>query len=75
MGVSLAGGEEEEGHETAADRWGLMWDPEEGPVWGNIGDTEGGKQEDVWTQLLREGVSGITTERDGENSCYTCLST
>lgn len=70
MGVSLAGADEEEGQETAVDRWGLMWDPEEGPVWGNIGDTEGRKQEDVWTQLLREGVSGITTDRDGENSCY-----
>lgn len=76
MGVSLAGADQEE--EAAAGRWGLVWDPEEGPVWGNMGDTEGQKQEDEWTQLLREGVSGITTDSDGEDvlfvSHYRCLS-
>nr|XP_033488511.1 matrix metalloproteinase-17b [Epinephelus lanceolatus]XP_033488512.1 matrix metalloproteinase-17b [Epinephelus lanceolatus]XP_033488513.1 matrix metalloproteinase-17b [Epinephelus lanceolatus] len=64
MGVSLAGVNQEE-DATAAGRWGLIWDPEEGPVWGNMGDTEEEKQEDTWTQLLREGVSGITTDSDG----------
>lgn len=64
-GVSLGGGEEEE--EPAGGRWGLLWDPEEGPVWGHIGDAEGDEQEDVWTQLLRQGVSGITTGGDGED--------
>ncbi len=54
--------EEEEG------RWGLVWDPEEGPVWGSIGGAEEEKQDDTWTQLLREGVGGITTDRDGEDT-------
>ncbi|XP_074503794.1 matrix metalloproteinase-17b [Sebastes fasciatus] len=62
MGVSVAGDDEEE---AAAGRWGLVWDPEEGPMWGNVGDAEEEKQEDTWTQLLREGVSGITTDSDG----------
>ncbi|XP_037636435.1 matrix metalloproteinase-17b [Sebastes umbrosus] len=61
MGVNVAGDEEE----AAAGRWGLVWDPEEGPMWGNVGDAEEEKQEDTWTQLLREGVSGITTDSDG----------
>lgn len=71
MGVSLAGVNQEE-DATAAGRWGLIWDPEEGPVWGNMGDTEEDKQEDTWTQLLREGVSGITTDSDGEDSTHVC---
>ncbi|XP_059202610.1 matrix metalloproteinase-17b [Centropristis striata] len=62
MGAALSGADEEE---EAAGRWGLVWDPEEGPVWGNMGDYEVEKQEDNWTQLLREGVSGITTDSDG----------
>lgn len=71
MGVSLAGADEEEGEqETAAERWGLTWDPEEGPVWGNIGHSVGEEQEDIWTQLLRGGVTGITTDRDGEDTSY-----
>lgn len=60
----------------AAERWGLVWDPEEGPVWGNIGGTEEQKQEDTWTQLLKEGVNGITTDRDGgdrNNVFYYCF--
>ncbi|CAB1337238.1 unnamed protein product, partial [Coregonus sp. 'balchen'] len=52
------GGEEEQG---------MMWDPEEGPVWGDIGEGEAGGEEeesDTWTELIRGGVNGITTERD-----------
>ncbi|KAE8278185.1 Matrix metalloproteinase-17 [Larimichthys crocea] len=68
MGVNLAGAdkvEEEKEREATAERWGLVWDPVEGPVWGNMGGTEEEKQEDTWTKLLREGVSGITTDSDG----------
>lgn len=62
MGADPAWAEEEE----AASRWGLMWDPEDGPVWGSVGGFEAGQQaEDTWTQLLEGGVSGITTDRDG----------
>ncbi|XP_035525629.1 matrix metalloproteinase-17b [Morone saxatilis] len=73
MGVSLFGADEEEKEEeeeeeeekAAAGRWGLLWDPEEGPVWGKVGVSEKEKREDAWTQLLRDGVSGITTDSDG----------
>lgn len=75
MGVSLV----EEGHDddnedvdAAAGRWGLVWDPEDGPVWGNIGGIGEEKQEDTWTQLLREGVNGIITDRDGGDRNYVC---
>lgn len=71
MGLSLAGAnddvEKEEEAKGTAGRWGLGWDPEEGPVWGEMGDAEKAEQGDTWTQLLREGVSGITTHSDGEN--------
>ncbi|XP_068571447.1 matrix metalloproteinase-17b [Cebidichthys violaceus] len=63
MGVSLAAADEDD--EAITGRWGLIWDPEQGPVWGDMGDAEEKKQEDNWTQLLREGVSGITTDNDG----------
>ncbi|XP_070994182.1 matrix metalloproteinase-17-like [Oncorhynchus clarkii lewisi] len=57
------GGEEEEVEQ------GLMWDPKEGPVWGEIGEGEagGGEEEEsnTWADLIRGGVNGITTERDG----------
>ncbi|KAM6999657.1 matrix metalloproteinase-17b [Tautogolabrus adspersus] len=69
MGLSLAGAgadaDDDEVDESAAVRWGLVWDPLEGPLWGNMGAAEEDQQEDVWTQLLRDGVSGITTESDG----------
>ena len=55
--------------EAAAERWGLVWEPEEGPVWGNMANAEEEKQEDDWTQLLREGVSGITTDSEGVYRC------
>ncbi|XP_071314320.1 matrix metalloproteinase-17b isoform X2 [Trachinotus anak] len=65
MGVSFAGEDDDDDEqEEATTRWGLVWDPEEGPVWGNKGEPEE-KQEDTWTQLLREGVSGITTNGNG----------
>ncbi|KAI4800072.1 hypothetical protein KUCAC02_016609, partial [Chaenocephalus aceratus] len=63
MGLSLDGADKVE--EAAAERWGLVWEPEEGPVWGNMANAEEEKQEDDWTQLLREGVSGITTDSEG----------
>ncbi|XP_070693442.1 matrix metalloproteinase-17b [Pempheris klunzingeri] len=65
MGLSLAEAGDSDDEEAAAGRWGLVWDPEEGPMWGNMGGAEKEKQEDTWTQLLREGVSGITTDSDG----------
>lgn len=70
MGANLAWAEEEVAQGAAVSRWGLMWDPEDGPVWGSVGGFEGGQQEeeDTWTQLLGGGVSGITTDRDGERS-------
>lgn len=73
MSLTGADKEEEEEQETAAEKWGLMWDSEEGPVWGNIRDSEGEEQEDTWTQLLRGGVSGITTDRDGEDRSHICI--
>lgn len=48
--------------ETGSGRRGLVWDPEEGPVWGTVGEG----QEDEWSRLLQDGVSGITTDSDGE---------
>lgn len=69
MGMSLAGTDEEDDEEvataTAAERWGLAWDPEEGPVWRNMKDAEEDKQGNTWTQLLKEGVNGITTDSEG----------
>ncbi|XP_027886307.1 matrix metalloproteinase-17b [Xiphophorus couchianus] len=71
MGVSLTRGEpdddEDDEDESApgSGQWALVWDPEEGPVWGKVGDLEKEKQEDKWSQLLRDGVSGITTDNDG----------
>nr|WKW83399.1 mmp17b [Pampus argenteus] len=72
MGVSLAGADDEDDVEKdeekekgAAGKWGLTWDPEEGPVWGEMRDAENAEQSDAWKQLLREGVSGITTHSDG----------
>lgn len=74
MGESLAGADDDDDEEAAAGRWGLVWDPEEGPVWGNMGNATEEKQEDTWTQLLREGVSGITTNSNGEDrNCVWCI--
>ncbi|XP_060904806.1 matrix metalloproteinase-17b isoform X2 [Labrus mixtus] len=72
MGLSLAGADADDGEvdEAAAVRWGLVWDPLEGPLWGNMGAAEEDQQEDAWTQLLREGVSGITTESDGSVNLF-----
>ncbi|GAA6233148.1 matrix metalloproteinase-17-like [Lates japonicus] len=68
MAVSLAGADDDDDdheEEAAGRRSGLVWDPEEGPMWGYMRDAEEDKQEDMWTQLLREGVSGITTDSNG----------
>ncbi|KAI3351347.1 hypothetical protein L3Q82_005893 [Scortum barcoo] len=66
MAVNLAGTDDNNNdEEEEAGRWGLVWDPEQGPVWGNMGVAKAEKQEDTWTQLLREGVNGITTNGDG----------
>ncbi|XP_034454796.1 matrix metalloproteinase-17b [Hippoglossus hippoglossus] len=64
MGVSTVGADDDD-KKAAAGRWGLVWDPEEGTMWGNLGNAEEEKQEDTWTQLLKEGVSGITTDSNG----------
>ncbi|KAJ7983498.1 hypothetical protein DPEC_G00377600 [Dallia pectoralis] len=48
---------------------GLMWDSDEGPVWGEIGarEAEGREEEsDTWTKLIEGGVNGIITGRDGK---------
>uniref|UniRef100_A0A3Q3RED8 Peptidase metallopeptidase domain-containing protein n=1 Tax=Monopterus albus TaxID=43700 RepID=A0A3Q3RED8_MONAL len=42
-----------EEEEAVAGRWGLVWDPEEGPVWGNMGDAVVEKREDTWSQLIK----------------------
>ncbi|XP_028272436.1 matrix metalloproteinase-17b [Parambassis ranga] len=70
MGANMEGIDEEEEEEEVAGaagslKQGLVWDPEEGPVWGTVGNAGGEKQDDTWTQLFKEGISGITTERDG----------
>ncbi|KAM3613381.1 uncharacterized protein V6R79_025127 [Siganus canaliculatus] len=65
LSVLRMGVNNKEQHKGAAGRWGLSWDPQEGPVWGDIGDAEEAKQGDLWIQLIREGVSGITTDSDG----------
>uniref|UniRef100_A0A3B5BCM9 Matrix metalloproteinase-17-like n=1 Tax=Stegastes partitus TaxID=144197 RepID=A0A3B5BCM9_9TELE len=62
---SLAGRDADEDEEAGTGRFGLVWDPEEGPVWGKIEPAEEEMQEDTWTRLLKEGVSGITTDTDG----------
>ncbi|XP_075906141.1 matrix metalloproteinase-2-like [Nelusetta ayraudi] len=65
-GANPARADQEGEQGAAAGRWGLVWDPEGGPVWGSVGGLEVGQQaEDTWTQLLVGGVSGITTDRDG----------
>lgn len=72
MGLNLDWADDEVAQGAAASRWGLIWDPQEGPVWGNLGDFKAEKEEeDTWTQLLGGGVSGITTDRDGEKSCLS----
>ncbi|XP_061582428.1 matrix metalloproteinase-17-like [Cololabis saira] len=58
-------GDDDEDDTPASGRWGLVWDPEEGPVWGKLGHPEEEDQEDTWTQLLKEGVNGITTDSQG----------
>ncbi|KAM4732088.1 matrix metalloproteinase-17b [Anableps anableps] len=68
IGMSVAGEDSDDKEDEAASgskKWGLVWDPEEGPVWGKVGDLEEEKQEDKWSQLLRDGVSGITTDNNG----------
>ncbi|XP_036799553.1 matrix metalloproteinase-17-like [Oncorhynchus mykiss] len=67
---ALRKGRETEGKrgEEGEEEQGLMWDPEEGPMWGDIGKGEAGGEEEeseTWTELIRGGVNGITTERDG----------
>lgn len=60
----MARGDGEDEEEHGPQRWGLQWDSEEGLVWGKLGVRE--KREDVWSQLIQEGVSGITTDNDGK---------
>ncbi|XP_036069677.1 matrix metalloproteinase-17b [Oryzias melastigma] len=61
--LRMARGDGEDEEEHGPQRWGLQWDAEEGSVWGKLGVRE--KREDVWSQLIQEGVSGITTDNDG----------
>ncbi|KAM9376177.1 matrix metalloproteinase-17b [Pholidichthys leucotaenia] len=70
MGVNLAGIDTDEDDveeaATGAEKWGLVWDPEEGTVWGKVGHTEEEEgHEDTWTRLLKGGVGGIITDKDG----------
>ncbi|CAL8264386.1 unnamed protein product [Lota lota] len=53
---------------------GLVWDSEEGPVWGAMGEPAD-KENDTWTRLLQDGVNGITTDKDDsiylfKGDCY-----
>ncbi|XP_058506654.1 matrix metalloproteinase-17b isoform X2 [Solea solea] len=58
--------DDDEKQEVATRRWGLVWDPEDGPMWGDKGEAGSEKRQgDTWTQLLQEGVSGITTDSNG----------
>nr|XP_029516687.1 matrix metalloproteinase-17-like [Oncorhynchus nerka] len=71
----LRKGRETEGKrgEEGEEEQGLMWDPEEGPMWGDIGKGEAGGEEEeseTWTELIRGGVNGITTERDGSTYLF-----
>uniref|UniRef100_A0A3P9CM71 Matrix metallopeptidase 17b n=1 Tax=Maylandia zebra TaxID=106582 RepID=A0A3P9CM71_9CICH len=68
VSLDLADTDNDDDDEQAAgalERWGLVWDPEEGAVWGKIGDAKQENQGDTWTQLLKEGVNGITTDTNG----------
>lgn len=70
VSLDLADTDNDDDDEQAAgalERWGLVWDPEEGAVWGKIGDAKQENQGDTWTQLLQEGVNGITTDTNGED--------
>ncbi|KAJ0050333.1 hypothetical protein NL108_017503, partial [Boleophthalmus pectinirostris] len=62
---SLRMGSRVEEEESGGERLGLMWDVEEGPIWGDTGAATPGPEADVWTRLLKEGVSGITTDAAG----------
>lgn len=79
MGVSVA--REDSDHDdddeagSRSRKWGLIWDPEEGTVWGKLGDLKEEKQGDTWSQLLKDGVGGITTDSDGEELNHDCLRT
>ncbi|KAM6953354.1 matrix metalloproteinase-17b [Aplochiton taeniatus] len=46
---------------------GLVWDPEEGAVWGEIREGVAIRKEgnQTWSQLIKEGVNGVTTDSDG----------
>ena len=54
--------------ETAPGLNGLVWDTEEGPVWGAIGEPAE-KENHTWASLLQAGVNGITTDTGGETLC------
>ena len=53
---------------TAPGLNGLVWDSEEGPVWGAMGESAE-KENDTWASLLQAGINGITTDTGGETIC------
>lgn len=67
MGVNFIGTDDDnEEVETTSERWGLVWDSEQGPVWGYTEIFEGEEENNTWTQLIRAGVNGIIKELDGD---------
>ncbi|XP_055080655.1 matrix metalloproteinase-17b [Periophthalmus magnuspinnatus] len=62
---------EERVEEESGERQGLLWDVEEGPIWGDTEAATTGPEADVWTHLLKEGVSGITTDARGAVYMFT----
>ncbi|XP_023653156.1 matrix metalloproteinase-17b isoform X1 [Paramormyrops kingsleyae] len=50
---------------------GLVWDMEKGTVWGNR-EAENNREEngEIWKELLRKGVNGITTDEDGSINIF-----
>lgn len=67
MGVHFIGTDiDNEEAEKNAEKWGLVWNPEEGPVWGNTEIFEAAEENDTWTQLIKAGVNGIIKELDGD---------
>lgn len=69
LGVNFTGRDDDDGKvEIITDTWGLVWDPEDGPVWGNTEIYDGEDDNNTWNQLIKAGVSGIVTERDGDES-------
>ncbi|KAL0974238.1 hypothetical protein UPYG_G00217530 [Umbra pygmaea] len=65
-GESGSGGEEGDREQR------LVWDPVMGPVWGVFGEGEAGEvmKSDPWTRLIKGGVNGITSDKDGSTFLF-----